>query len=150
MEDIQAVKGQIKDLFLTQRLAVLSTQRGGQPYTTLVAFAASQDLEDLYFATTRATRKYANLKADSRVAMLMDNRSNEVSDFRWAMAVTAVGRAEEVQAQEQEKVMAIYLAKHSHLRDFVGSPSCAMFRVRVRTYYMVNRFQEVKEIHLKP
>jgi hypothetical protein len=80
--------------------------------------------------------------------MLMDNRTNEVADFRWAMAVTAVGRAEEIGEQEKDNIMAIYLAKHAHLRDFVSSPSCALFRVRVRTYYMVNRFQEVKEIHL--
>lgn len=149
MEDMHAMKEKVRELFETQKLAVLSTQREGQPYTTLVAFAASSDLENLYFATTRATRKYANLSADSRVAMLLDNRSNEVADFRWAMAVTAVGRAEEVGDQERDAVMDIYLSKHPHLRDFVKSPTCAMLRVRVRTYYVVNRFQEVREIHLK-
>ena len=69
MEDMRAMKEKVRELFETQKLAVLSTQREGQPYTTLVAFAASSDLENLYFATTRATRKYANLSADSRVAM---------------------------------------------------------------------------------
>lgn len=149
MEEIHDVKERIRELFEKQKLAVLSTQREGQPYTTLVAFAASPDLEHLYFATTRATRKYANLSADSRVAMLMDNRSNEVADFRWAMAVTAVGRAEEVGDQERDGILDIYLAKHPHLHEFVKSPTCALLRVQVRTYYVVNRFQEVREIHLK-
>ena len=149
MEDIHAMKEKVRELFETQKLAVLSTQREGQPYTTLVAFAASPDLKYLYFATTRATRKYANLSADSRVAMLMDNRSNEVADFRRAMAVTAVGRAEEEDDQEKDAITHIYLAKHPHLRDFVKSPTCALLRVGVSTYYVVNRFQEVREIHLK-
>jgi hypothetical protein len=50
----------------------------------------------LFFATTRAKRKYANLSIDSRVAMLIDNRSNIPSDFPFAMGVTATGRAEEL------------------------------------------------------
>jgi nitroimidazol reductase NimA-like FMN-containing flavoprotein (pyridoxamine 5'-phosphate oxidase superfamily) len=149
LEDIHEMKDKVRDLFEAQKLAVLSTQRGGQPYTTLVAFAASPDLKYLYFATTRATRKYANLSADARVAMLMDNRSNEVADFRRAMAVTAVGRAEEVDDQERDAITDIYLAKHPHLRDFVKSPTCALLSVGVSTYYVVNRFQEVREIHLK-
>ncbi|MFC1579478.1 pyridoxamine 5'-phosphate oxidase family protein [Thermodesulfobacteriota bacterium] len=150
MEETHSVKEKVKELFSVQKLAVLSTQREGQPYTTLVAFAASRDLEYLYFATTRATRKYANLKNDTRIAMLMDNRSNEVADFRYAMAATAVGRAEEIEDDEKEAAMEIYLFKHPHLREFVTSPTCALFKVEVRTYYVVNRFQDVMEIHLKP
>ena len=33
----------IRELFSSQRLAVLGTQRGGQPYANLVAFAASDE-----------------------------------------------------------------------------------------------------------
>ena len=140
----------LKQLFTTQPLAVLSTQNEGQPYGSLVAFASSEDLKELYFATTRATRKYANLSSDPRVAMLVDSRSNEVSDFRWAMAVTATGKAEEVEGQEKEKVLRTYLAKHPHLDDFVSSPSCALLKIRVVRYYVATRFQNVIEVHVKP
>lgn len=139
----------LRELFTAQPLAVLSTQNEGQPYASLVAFATSEDLKALFFATTRATRKYANLSSDPRVAMLVDSRSNEVSDFRWAMAVTATGRAEEVEGQEKEKVLRIYLAKHPHLDDFVSSPSCALFKIRVERYYVATRFQNVTEVHVK-
>ena len=53
----------------------------GQPYCNLIAIAATGDFGHLVFATTRATRKYADLMADSRVAVLVDNRQNDVSDF---------------------------------------------------------------------
>jgi nitroimidazol reductase NimA-like FMN-containing flavoprotein (pyridoxamine 5'-phosphate oxidase superfamily) len=140
----------LEELFTTQPLAVLSTQNAGQPYASLVAFATSEDLKELYFATTRATRKYANLSSDPRVAMLVDSRSNEVSDFRWAMAVTATGKAEEVEGQEKDKVLKTYLAKHPHLDDFVSSPSCALLKIRVQRYYVATRFQNVIEVHVKP
>ena len=144
------MKKDLKRLCASQRLAVLATQNEGQPYTSLVAFTASEDLKKLFFATTRATRKYANLTADSRVAMLIDNRSNEATDFRWAMAATALGKAEEIEGHEKEEALKLYLAKHPHLEEFVSSPSCALLRISLDKYYVASRFQKVIEVRVKP
>ena len=149
MKDLNSIKGKLKKLFDSQRLAVLGTQREGQPYTSLVAFASSEDLKSLFFATTRSTRKYAYLSADSRVSMLVDNRSNEAFDFREAMAATALGEAEEMEGQDREKHLDLYLRKHPHLEEFVSSPSCAFIKIRVDRYYIVSRFQNVMEIHVE-
>jgi nitroimidazol reductase NimA-like FMN-containing flavoprotein (pyridoxamine 5'-phosphate oxidase superfamily) len=148
-KDLNKVKKELKKLLQSQPLAVLSTQSGGQPYASLVAFASSDDLKSLYFATTRATRKYANLSGDSRVALLVDNRSNKASDFRWAMAATATGTAMEVGPGARENVLSLYLAKHPHLKDFVHSPTCALCEIRVKTFYVVTRFQHVLEVHVR-
>ena len=150
MKDLESIKEDLKGLFTSQRLAVLATQSEGQPYTSLVAFAAGDDLKELFFATTRATRKYANLTADARVAMLIDNRSNQATDFRWAMAVTATGKAEELTGHEREEASKRYLAEHPHLEEFVSSPSCALLRVSVDRHYVASRFQKVIEVHVKP
>jgi nitroimidazol reductase NimA-like FMN-containing flavoprotein (pyridoxamine 5'-phosphate oxidase superfamily) len=139
----------IRELFSSQRLAVLGTQRGGQPYANLVAFVASDDLKSIFFATARATRKYANIEADSRVTVLIDNRSNQEADFSKAAAVTATGRAQEVRDSERELVTAAYLAKHPMLEEFVRSPSCAILKLQVETYFLVRRFQNVMELHVK-
>ncbi len=147
MVDSTRQEAMLKELFDSQRLGVLSTHSGGQPYANLVAFAATSDLREILFATTRSTRKFANLTADSRVALLVDNRANEPADVHSAMAVTATGRVEEVPADQQEHYLRLYLAKHPHLRDFVASPSCALLRIRVKTFYLVHRFQQVTEIH---
>jgi nitroimidazol reductase NimA-like FMN-containing flavoprotein (pyridoxamine 5'-phosphate oxidase superfamily) len=139
----------IRDLFESQKLAVLATQNKGQPYANLIAFAASDDLKSLYFATGRATRKYANIEADARVTVLIDNRSNQDADFSQAAAVTATGTAKEVLDSKRNEVLAIYLAKHPMLEDFVESPSCALLQIKVSTYYLVRRFQNVMELHVK-
>lgn len=149
MKDLDSMKKDLQSLFESQRLAVLATQNEGQPYTSLVAFAASKNLRHLFFATTRATRKFANLLADPRVAMLVDSRSNVVSDFRWAMAVTATGKAEEIEGREREEASKLYLDKHAHLDDFVSSPSCALIKIPVERYYVATRFQNVIEVHVK-
>ena len=149
-KDLTKAKRDLKRLLQSQPLAVLATHSRGQPYASLVAFASSNDLKRIYFATTRSTRKYANLSGDSRVAMLVDNRSNKASDFRWAMAATATGKAAEVSPSAREAVLDLYLARHPHLKDFVHSPTCALCEIRVQTFFIVTRFQNVVEVHVRP
>ena len=138
----------IRNLLESQKLAVLSTQDHGQPYCNLMAIAATDDLKHLLFATTRATRKYANLMADSRVAVLVDNRQNDVADFAEAAALTALGKAWEVQGVERQQFLKVYLEKHPYLEEFAAGPTCALLRVRVDRYIVVTRFQEVREIQI--
>lgn len=140
----------VRNLLNSQRLAVLSTQMSGQPYSNLIAFAVTQDLKDILFATPRATRKYANLTTEPRVSLLIDNRSNRQSDFGEASAVTVLGTAEEVLGPNRERYLQIYLKKHPYLEEFVSSPSCALIRVKVEKYLMVTQFQKVREIYPAP
>ena len=148
LANLKDVKNVLKDLFDSQTLAVLATQGNGQPYTNLVAFAFSQDLQSLFFATAQTTRKFANLSAEPMVSMLVDNRANNPSDFHWAKAVTVTGKAEKIDKEKEVEITETYLGKHPHLRDFLASPSCVLIRIRVETYYLVRRFQEVIEIHM--
>ena len=148
MDDIPGLKNTIRELFSSQKLAVLSSFGNEQPYASLVAFAATEDLKHIVFATTRSTRKYANLSTESKVALLIDNRTNEEQDFSYAVAATALGKAEEVLGPERESFLNIYLSKHPHLKEFASSPSCALLTVSVEKYYVVNRFQNVQEFHI--
>jgi nitroimidazol reductase NimA-like FMN-containing flavoprotein (pyridoxamine 5'-phosphate oxidase superfamily) len=116
---------------------------------SLIAFVPSDDLNSLYFATTRSTRKYANLAADSRVALLVDNRSNKTSGFRCAMAATATGKAKEMDPAERATAMDLYLKRHPYLKEFVHSPTCAFCEIRVEAFIVVTRFQNVVEVHIR-
>lgn len=140
----------LHDLCTGQNLAVLATGTGTHPYASLVAVALTPDLRHLYFATPRATRKCANLAENSQVALLMDNRTNQVSDFSHAAAATFLGTAEEVTGAERDQGLAIYLARHPHLEEFTAAPSCAFFKVRIDRIYLVTRFQSVMEYHFSP
>ena len=114
-----------------------------------LTFAATGDMKELLVATARTTRKYANLADNTNVAMLIDSRSNQEADFHEAITVTATGTAEEITETEQEALLALYLGKHPHLVDFVNAPTCALIRVRVTCYYLVSRFQNVVEVHIR-
>ena len=150
MEKAEEIQNSLKDLFASQNLAVLATQNNEQPYASLVAFFATEDLKHLYFVTPRTTRKFANLAADGRVAVLINNSTNQSEDFHQAISVTAVGDAEEVSGTDREQQLSPYLAKHPYLEEFANSPTCALVRVTARSYYLVKNFQKVLEYHLVP
>jgi nitroimidazol reductase NimA-like FMN-containing flavoprotein (pyridoxamine 5'-phosphate oxidase superfamily) len=142
-EDLMAT---LHGLLASPRLAVLATQGDEQPHTSLVAFATTEDLRFLVFATERATRKFANLSANPGVAMLVDDRSQCEADLSEATAVTATGRAEEAQGEEEDRLMTLLLGRHRSLRALLASPGCAVVKVPVDAYQVVTRFQEVREL----
>lgn len=144
----EEIRRDLKALFSSQNLAVLATHQAGQPYASLVAFFASEDLKYLFFATATTTRKFSNLSTDSRVALLVNSSQNKVSDFHQAMAVTVTGDAAEIRGRSKTECLKSYLSRHPHLEDFVKSPTCALVRVSVKSYYLVKNFQNVMELHI--
>ena len=148
MESQMDLRKKLKELFCNQRIGVLSTQKRNRPYASLVAFAVTDDLKSFVFATPRTTRKYSNLMASSRAALLIDNRSNRKSDFRKAMAVTAVGTVHELRKSRKSRLIRLYTHKHTHIEDFIKSPTCAVLCLEAETLHIVDRFQHVVELHL--
>ena len=135
----------LDELCAGQYLAVLATDTGTGPYTNLVAFVATPDLNRFYFVTPRTTRKWAHLEYNHQVALLIDNRHNNVSDFSQAAAATVLGAAEELQGAAKQSALDLYLEKHPNLAEFAGAPGCALLRIQVNKIYLVNRFQHVTE-----
>jgi deoxyxylulose-5-phosphate synthase len=50
---------------------------------------------------------------------------------------------------EREEQLAAFLERHPHLRPFSGAPTSALVELAVATYYIVTRFQNVTELHLR-
>ncbi|MFO8011458.1 MAG: pyridoxamine 5'-phosphate oxidase family protein [Dehalococcoidia bacterium] len=135
----------LDELFRSQRLGVLATEGSGTPYTSLVAFAATEDLRHMLFVTDRHTNKYRNINHNPSVAILIDSRSNRVSDFSDAVAVTAIGRAVECPEEEREKLAAVYTDKHPNLTDFITSSDSALIRIEV-SHYLIASFKETIQV----
>jgi nitroimidazol reductase NimA-like FMN-containing flavoprotein (pyridoxamine 5'-phosphate oxidase superfamily) len=140
------IEERIRQLIGEQAYAVLCTQAEGQPYGSLVAFSATEDLTSMVFATPRATRKYRLLSECDHVALVIDSRPRQCDDMMQIEALTSTGRATEVtQAEELERCARLLLARHGQLKGFVASPSTALFRVDIVRYFHVSRFQEVRQ-----
>jgi len=142
------MRAQIDDLLSEQPLAVLSTQRNGQPYSSLMAFAHTSDLGVIVVATGKSTRKYQNIIRDARVSLLVDNRSNNEEDFHAAAALTVLGVAKNIESDERDALETIYLKRHPYLKKFLNAPTTSFIKIEVRSYLMVSRFQNVMEYRI--
>lgn len=147
MAETEDIAGQVRKLCASQKLAVLCTQSGNQPYASLMAFFVSLDLKRLYLMTPKDTRKFKNLAANPRVAVLVTSSENQPSDFQQAMAATVIGSAAEIRGPNRQRLIDRYIEKHPHLVDFATSPSSALVEVAVETYVLVENFQQVSEFH---
>ena len=148
MKDDEA-RDRLRRLLEGQPLGVLATSSSDDTHATLVAFGFTEDLGELFFATSRGTRKFRALLDNPRVALLVDDRSNEVRDFHEAIVATAHGRATEVDPARRGKLLALYLEKHPYLEDFVRAPSCALVSIAVESYDLVGNFQEVHVLRMR-
>ncbi len=137
---------QIQQLVAGQSFCVLCTQGNNQPYGSLIAYAFTDDMKKFYFTTPVATRKFKLLIECSRVALLIDSRSQHVDDMMQVAAVTITGNATRIENGD-EYTYGINLLKnrHSYLRSIIKSDATALFRIDVVRYFHVTHFQEVTQ-----
>lgn len=150
MSTEKTILSTVRYLLADQLLAVLATENSCQPYASLVAFAVSPDLRQVYFATRRTTRKFTNMTANANVALLMDDRAAAAGDFSKGIAVTVLGVAKEITGKERDSAADLFLARHPNLADFAAETDCALMAVSVRSYVLVDRFQRVYTYHCPP
>ena len=148
MSTPERLRPTIHALLDSQIQGVLATQNQQQPYTSLMAFAVTPDLRQIVFATYRATQKYANLLANPRASLLIDNRCNSPADYRNAVAVSAQGEVREADANRRAELLELYLRKHPRLRDFITAAGCVLLQLDVERYYVVSQFQSVAELQM--
>ena len=139
---------QVGQLLNSQRVGVLATHYKDTPNQSLIAYIHAESLREIFFVTPRYTRKVEAMTSDPRVALIVDNRHNVESDFDACIAVTAKGTVEELAPEPRPPFLARYLEKHPYLEEFVVSPSCCYYRIRVQSYTLVSSFQRVEELIL--
>lgn len=147
-ETPKAAFATLKTLLTTQHLAVVATLQDGHPYTSLVAFVASDDLRHVAFVTRRESSKFRNLTTCPEVSLLVDSRTRSAEDLTAGVAVTALGRAAEIVDKADSALFAAFLRTHPHLEAFARAPATALCGVEVQTYLLVTRFQDVVEMKI--
>jgi general stress protein 26 len=122
-------KPKLLEFLRTKRYAVVSTvsadARGGsvRPEAALVGFAVTPELE-LIFDTVTSARKWANLRANPNVAVVIG--------WDGEVTVQLEGLAEEPQGEERERRKEQYFATWPDGRERAGWPGITWIVIRVR------------------
>jgi hypothetical protein len=81
-----------------------------------------------------------------QVALVIDSRSASPGALMEVEAITATGRATQLQpGPDYDRWADLLTARHPQLRPFVAAPSSALFRIDMVRYLYVTRFQEVHQ-----
>lgn len=139
----------VRQLLNEQKVGILATINSNKPYTSIVGFAATDDLKTIYFGTPVATLKFRNIQDNPNVSILIDNRKNLGSDFSKAAALTCMGIASSEDDSPDHLGINHLINRHPELKTFFNSPSCKIIKICVSKYSLVLRFQEVTEIDME-
>ncbi len=132
----------LKDFDAKEYFAVLATDDGGMPYTSLVSYALTPDLKTLLFATPKGTRKYANILHSGKVTLLIDNRSKRKDRLLKTEAITIIGTARPVRkGKAWDRLTELFLGKHPELEKFLYAPTTALIAVEIVRCVHVGHFQ---------
>lgn len=111
-------------------LCVLATSAGDVPYASLMSYAVEPDLQYIHMATPANSRKWANLKKNPNMALLIDEREKSVAGNRsQARALTVGCELSPVEGgTEKARILTNLSARHPHLRDFLAQPEIEIIR----------------------
>ncbi len=136
----------IRTLVNQAMYGVLATQIQGQPYSSMVSLAFSEDLKMGVFATPETTRKYRILTQEDRISVLVDNREKHPENIMKIEAVTITGRANRItKGQEYKDLTELLENKHPYMADFISAETCALFCIEPLRFFYSRRFHEVYE-----
>jgi general stress protein 26 len=133
----------IEDALQTNQLAVLATVGDDQPHASLIAFTPFDGFRQLIFATYRNTRKFRNLAVNGKVAVLIEGKNEGKSGIQNGFVITAYGSASEINFEDNDAVLQAHLQKYPELLSFISEPDCALIRVKVENYQVVQGIENV-------
>lgn len=133
----------IKIIMEKQLFAVFSSSGPEGLHSVIVSFAVSEDLKELLFFTPRQTRKFKNILSDSRVALFVDNRSNEIIDIQRTIGIEVIGEASEAEDGSFSDCLNLYKKKYPEMSDFTTAETTAAIRVTIDRFEVVQHFQNI-------
>lgn len=137
----------IKALVKSQAHLVLATGGEHGPHASLMAFAAAPDASEFWLATQADTRKYANLLADPRASLLLDDRGGDRGGREGpgapgqALTVTAE-LADFATPEAEHEARRALLARHPSMQEFMDLPGVVALRLVARRFQLLSGLTE--------
>jgi nitroimidazol reductase NimA-like FMN-containing flavoprotein (pyridoxamine 5'-phosphate oxidase superfamily) len=144
------VPSRLRALNRRERHGALATDFDGQPYTSLVAYSLTPDMEGALFATPRKTNKYKNILRNRNVSLLIDSRSNSSKGYMKSEAVTILGTAVPLRkGKRRDELAALFIERHPQLSAFVKASSTALVLIKFKKVIHAGEFQKITMWDLK-
>lgn len=128
----------IKALARKKDICVLATVSEKGPYCSLMAYSVEENAVEFYMATSRLTKKYANIENNPDVSLLIDSR--ETIPRSQAQALTVSGKCEIMSHHDPKRhtIKEILLTRHPHLKTILKTPDSEILCIRAESYLFLD------------
>lgn len=133
----------MEEALQSNRFAVQATVSDDQPHASLIAIIPFAEFQQLIFATFRNTQKFRNLAVNGKIAVLIEGKNEEKPGIQNGLVITARGIAEEISRGATDNALQIHLQKYPELLSFTSEPDCALIRIKVENYQVVQGIDNV-------
>ncbi len=140
----QDIQDTIVEFLDSQRVAVLSTIGPKDPYSCLMSFDVTRNLDGVFFVTKRARRKYRNIVHNPRVSLVIDNRDNENFDLMGTKVITIIGSAVDYRESDIAVYRDLLKRKHPYLSEFIDEDDTVLIMLKPELVYIIDRFERVQ------
>ena len=129
----------VRTLITEQNSCVLATAWENRPHCSLMAYTSNDECDEIYFMTSRTSRKYQNMLQNHTVSLLIDTRQT-LSKFHQTetMALTLTGRFNEIIDNfEREKIREKLSLKHPGFKEFFGNQDTEPVKIIVESILLL-------------
>lgn len=131
----------IKKLITAGSVCVLATVSDGHPHCSLMSYAPADDCREIYMVTKKGTKKYANLRQNPSVSLLIDSRTDKGKGQTKALTVTGIFQ-DCVSAEQQRQIRQRLLTRHPDLKAFFDDDDAEIIMVKVTTLQLLDGLKD--------
>ena len=133
----------IREMLSSQVQCVLATVSKKAPTLHLMAYAFSEDLKHLYCLSLSNTRKVNNIKNNSAVSLLWDNRTGNTSDHIQGTCLSADAKARIFETEKNSGQITKLLERNPELSSMLNDDSCVIIKIRINNFILVQGYSKI-------
>ena len=142
-----ALLARAQRLLAEERVGVLCTCAGEQPYGSPMNFVFLPAEGCVVFATSRATRKFHVLVQNPAAAFVVDNRLSVGREQGASESVIASGRVTEIlSTEERAKACSALVERYAALAAFFADPRNAVLKLKLKKLVYTSGFDSGVEL----
>lgn len=127
---------EMRKFIRSRRNCVLATCGDGQPHCSLMSYLVEDNAQIIYLISKKGTKKYANIMANPKVSLLIDDRSTACPVGQLGLdkvkALTVNGHCELLEDPGRAgAIKRLFSVRYPHLEGLLAEPDAVILFVEV-------------------
>lgn len=127
------------ELLRSNNILVLATQSDTGPYTSLMAYACSENGREIYMLSSRNSQKWKNLQTYPKVSLLVDDRDGKLDKKRQKIkALSVSGSFSQVTESEKDPILELIAAQSPFTSSNFSGPDYSVIKIKVESFLLLD------------